>query len=61
MTTRRVWLGAALGVLVGLFETAAFVHWSLAAMGAVELVIAVLIGALAGALGTAIRIKGATV
>ncbi len=61
MMTRRVWLGAAMGGLVGVFETLVFAHWDFTNFGVIDLLIAVVIGLCAGSLGSAIRIKGATV
>ncbi|WP_171125586.1 MULTISPECIES: hypothetical protein [unclassified Ruegeria] len=61
MMTRNLMLGAAMGGIVGVIETLIFAHWSFANVEMTELVIAVIIGICAGMLGTAIRIKGATV
>lgn len=61
MTTRNPWLGAALGALVGVLETLVFAGFALAGVEATELVVGVLVGVIAGALGSAIRRKGATV
>ncbi len=61
MTTRKVWLAAVLGGLVGVFETVAFAHWSFANVEAMELAIGVLVGVLAGSVGGLIRRNGATV
>ena len=61
MMTRRPWLGAAMGGLVGVVETMIFAHWKFASVETFELLIAVIIGLCAGTLGSLIRIKGATV
>ncbi|CAD0186774.1 hypothetical protein RUESEDTHA_03685 [Ruegeria sp. THAF57] len=61
MMTRNLMLGAAMGGVVGVVETLIFAHWSFANIETTELIIAVIIGICAGMLGTAIRIKGATV
>ncbi|WP_170773424.1 hypothetical protein [Ruegeria lacuscaerulensis] len=61
MMTRNPLLGAVMGGVVGVAETLIFAHWSFANFGTGELLIAVVVGMCAGALGSAIRIKGATV
>ncbi|WP_037312826.1 hypothetical protein [Ruegeria halocynthiae] len=61
MMTRRLWLGALMGGLVGVFETLIFAHGNFAGIGAVDLMISVVVGLCAGTVGSAIRIKGATV
>jgi len=61
MMTRRLWLGAVMGGVVGVLETVIFAHWNFANVHTVELLIAVIIGVCAGTLGSVIRIKGATV
>jgi len=61
MMTRRIWLGALMGGLVGVFETLVFAHWDFSNFGTSDLLIAVIIGLCAGSLGSVIRIKGATV
>ncbi|MCG7519975.1 hypothetical protein [Ruegeria sp. Ofav3-42] len=61
MMTRRVWLGALMGGLVGVAETLIFAHGSFTNVQTIELLIAVVVGLCAGSLGSAIRIKGATV
>ncbi|GAA6160084.1 hypothetical protein NBRC116589_22580 [Ruegeria sp. HU-ET01832] len=61
MMTRNLMLGAVMGGVVGVLETLIFAHWSFANIQTIELVIAVVVGFCAGALGSAIRIKGATV
>ncbi|WP_170401859.1 hypothetical protein [Ruegeria arenilitoris] len=60
MMTRRVWLGALMGGLVGVIETLLFAHWSFANVETIEILIAVVVGLCAGSLGSAIRIKGTT-
>ena len=61
MMTRRVWLGALMGGIVALLQTVIFAHGSFAQVNTFDLLIAVVIGLCAGSLGSAIRIKGATV
>lgn len=61
MMTRRLWLGALMGGLVGVVETLIFAHWQFANVELLELMIAIVVGVCAGTLGTAIRLKGATV
>ena len=60
MMTRRVWLGALMGGVVGVLETLVFAHWNFANVETIELLIAVVVGLCAGSLGSAIRIKGTT-
>ncbi|MEX0350607.1 MAG: hypothetical protein AB3N15_14395 [Paracoccaceae bacterium] len=60
MMTRRLWLGAALGALVGLIETMLFAGWQFAHVEMLELLIALVVGVCAGSLGCLIRLKGAT-
>lgn len=61
MMTRRLWLGALMGGLVGVAETVVFAHWDFSQVGALDLFIAVVVGLCAGSLGCAIRLKGTTV
>ncbi len=61
MMTRNLWIGAAMGGVVGVIETLIFAHWSFGNIETIELLIAVVIGICAGTIGSAIRIKGATV
>lgn len=61
MTTRKLWLGALLGGLVGLIETLLFAGWRFSHVEPLELAIALVVGVLAGSLGSAIRLKGSTV
>ncbi len=61
MMTRKLWLGATMGGIVGVFETLVFAHWQFANVEMIELIIAIIVGILAGTVGTAIRLKGATV
>ena len=61
MMTRNLILGAAMGGVVGVLETLIFAHWSFANIEMTELLIAVVIGFGAGAMGTVIRLKGASV
>lgn len=61
MMTRRLWLGAVMGGVVGVIETLIFAHWQFAQIETLELLIAIVVGICAGSLGTAIRLKGATV
>ncbi|WP_171235074.1 hypothetical protein [Ruegeria sp. HKCCA6837] len=60
MMTRKLWLGAALGGAVGIFETLVFAGFQFAQVESLELIIAVVVGVCAGSLGTAIRLKGST-
>lgn len=59
MMTRRLWLGAVMGGLVGVIETLLFAGFQFAHIEAVELIIAIVVGVCAGSLGTLIRLKGA--
>lgn len=61
MTTRRPFLAAGLGGLVGVIEPFIFAGMSFSGIRLLDLVIAVAVGVLAGSLGSAIRRKGATV
>ncbi len=61
MMTRNVVLGAVAGALVGLVETFIFAHMSFANIEVLELAISIAVGLASGALGSLIRIKGATV
>ena len=61
MMTRKIWLGASLGGFVGVVETLIFAHWRFENIETMELLIAIIVGVLAGCVGCAIRLKGATV
>ncbi len=61
MTTRRPILGILLGALVGLAETMLFARFDFAAVEPTELGVALVVGAVAGGMGTLIRRYGATV
>ena len=61
MMTRNWIVAAVLGATVGLAETMIFVGFDLAGVEIMELLIAIVVGVLAGLLGCAIRHKGATV
>ncbi len=61
MMTRRLALAATLGGIVGILETFIFANFQLGNIVMLELVVAILVGVMAGALGCAIRLKGATV
>jgi len=61
MMTRRLWLGALMGGLIGVFETFVFAGFQFAHVEMLELMIAVIVGLAAGTVGTLIRLKGATV
>ncbi len=61
MMTRSALLGAALGGFVGIVETLVFAGFQLAQIDIMEFVIAILVGTAAGALGSALRIKGTTI
>ncbi len=60
MMTRKLWLGAVMGGVVGVLETLVFAKWQFAHVEVLELMIAIAVGVCAGAVGSAIRIKGAT-
>ncbi|MGV6803938.1 MAG: hypothetical protein ACWA49_07010 [Ruegeria sp.] len=61
MMTRKLWLAAIMGAVVGVLETLAFAHWSFANVEALELSAGILVGVIACSLGCLIRLKGATV
>ena len=61
MTTRNWVLGAGMGGVVGVVETLIFAKFQFAYIQTLELIVAVMVGMVAGAIGSAIRIKGATV
>lgn len=61
MMTRKPVIGALLGALVGVAESVVFADFVMANIHALDLGIGVLVGALAGGLGSLIRIRGATV
>ncbi len=61
MMTRRLALAATLGGIVGIVETFIFANFQLGNIVMLELVVAILVGIMAGALGCFIRLKGATV
>lgn len=61
MMTRNLPLAAAMGGIVGIAETFIFAKFSLANIEMPELIIAILVGFAAGAVGCLIRIKGTTV
>ena len=61
MATRNWILGICMGGAVGVAETMIFAGFRMADIEVVELVVAVLVGMASGAVGTAIRHKGATV
>ena len=58
MTTRNPILGASMGGVIGVIETFVFAKFQFANVETLELVIAICVGMAAGALGSAIRIKG---
>ncbi len=60
MMTRNYFLAAFLGGIVGVLETVLFAGFNVAEIALVELLVAILVGILAGSLGCAIRHKGAT-
>ena len=60
MMTRNVVVAAILGALVGVGETMIFAKFQTANIDVLELLIAVLVGVLAGMVGCAIRRKGVT-
>ena len=61
MMTRRFALAATLGGIVGIVETFIFANFQLGNIVMLELVVAILVGVMAGAVGCTIRLKGATV
>ncbi len=61
MMTRKLWLGALMGGVVGVLETLIFAGWQFAHVETLELIVAIVVGLCAGTVGTAIRLKGATV
>ena len=61
MMTRNLGLAALLGALVGVCETLIFAGFDMAAVSPMELSISVAVGVVAGCIGRAIRVKGATV
>lgn len=61
MATRKPLLGSLFGALVGVATTLVFADMMFGKIDMTELVIAVFVGAVAGGLGSLIRIKGATV
>ncbi len=61
MMTRKLSLAATLGGIVGIVETFIFANFQLGNIVMLELVVAILVGVMAGAVGCAIRLKGATV
>ena len=61
LMTRNWIVAAVLGALVGLAETMVFAGFDFAKVEAMETTIAILVGALAGLVGCAIRRKGTTV
>lgn len=61
MATRKLWLAAAMGACVGVVETVIFAKFDFAKIEALELMIAISVGVLAGALGCAVRHKGTSV
>ena len=61
MTTRRWIVGAIFGGTIGIMETLIFAGFSLAGIGMLELIVAILVGIAAGVIGSLIRIKGTTV
>ena len=58
--TRRLWLGAVMGGVVGVLETLVFAGWQFSQVEPLELIIAIVVGVCAGSLGTLVRRKGAT-
>lgn len=61
MLTRNPLIGGVLGAIVGVAETLIFAGFSFGRIEPLELVIAVMVGIVAGCVGSLIRIKGATV
>lgn len=60
MMTRNIAVAAILGAIVGVGETMVFAKFQTANIDILELLIAVLVGTLAGMVGCAIRLKGTT-
>lgn len=61
LTTRNIILAAILGGAVGIGETLIFAKFQMANVEMLDLVVAVAVGILAGAVGCGIRRKGTTV
>ena len=61
MMTRNFFVGAGLGGVVGVVETLIFAKFQFAHVDMLELIVAILVGMVAGLVGTGIRVKGATV
>jgi uncharacterized protein YacL len=58
MMTRNAFVAAILGAIVGVVETMLFAKFQTANIDMLELLVAVVVGVLAGLLGCAIRVKG---
>lgn len=61
LCTRNLGLAAFAGALVGVFETLVFADFALRNVTVLELSVAIVVGVIAGSLGSMIRRKGATV
>lgn len=61
MTTRNLPLAAGMGAVIGIAETLIFAGFDFGKIEALELIVSVGVGLMAGVLGCAIRIKGTTV
>ena len=61
LMTRSLGVAAILGGLVGVAEAMIFAGFNFGNVGAMEMVISILVGMVAGSIGCAIRRKGATV
>ena len=61
MMTRNLLVAAILGGIVGVAETYIFAGFDFARIEPLELTIAICVGVVAGCVGRAIRVKGATV
>ncbi|SFL76294.1 hypothetical protein [Shimia aestuarii] len=61
LMTRNLFLAAGLGAVVGFVETMGFAGFDMAKVETLDLIIAIGVGLMAGALGCAVRVKGTTV
>lgn len=61
MLTRRLYLAALMGGIVGMVEVWIFAEFELAGVSGIEFSLSVLVGVIAGTIGCSIRRKGATV
>ena len=61
LLTRRLYLAALMGGMVGVAEAWIFAEFQIASVSGIEFSLSVLVGVIAGTIGCAIRRKGATV